>query len=206
MLPRPRSVQIALDVLLWSLWSCTEEVLVGNSGGRESAASQRAEHTGSPFPWMLRGKSSCDVPASAIGRLKVTGPECAVKPRADLQFLVGEWPSQQRSLYRTCHDCNSWFRFSPCGAHRLQTMTLVPSTNAAIEKFAAKAESAASEKGAKDFSKSEAEQATARESYHGRFRLQRDRDWRRHEQRRHSRRACPRLLLMNLPRCPPRSL
>ena len=31
---------------------------------------------------------------------------------------------------------------------------------------------------------------------------QRDRDWRRHEQRLHSRRACRRLQLMNLPRCP----
>ena len=71
---------------------CLLEFLSENSGGRESAASQRTEHTGSPL--MLRGKSSCDVPASVIGRLKVTGPERAVKPRADLQFLVGEWPSQ----------------------------------------------------------------------------------------------------------------
>ena len=70
------------------------EFLSENSGGRGSAASQRTEHTGSPLPLMLRGKSSCDVPASVIGRLKVTGPERAVKPRADLQFLVGEWPSQ----------------------------------------------------------------------------------------------------------------
>ena len=123
----------------------------GKQGKRGFVANRT--HTGSSFPLMLRGKSSCDVPASAIGRLKVTGPERAVNPRADLQFLVGEWPSQQRSLYRTCH----WFRFSPCGARRLQTMTLVASTNAAIEKFAAKAESAVSEKEAKDFSKYEAE-------------------------------------------------
>ena len=57
-------------------------------------------------------------------------------------------------------------------------MTLVASTNAAIEKFAVETESAVSEKEAKDFSKSEAEQATARGLYHGRFRLQRDREWR----------------------------
>ena len=31
------------------------------------------------------------------------------------------------SPYRTCHDCNSWFRFSPCGAHRLPQMP--PSRN-----------------------------------------------------------------------------
>ena len=31
------------------------------------------------------------------------------------------------SLYRTCRDCNSWLWFSPCGAHRLQMMTLVAS-------------------------------------------------------------------------------
>ena len=76
MLPRPSSVQSALDVLLWSLWSGTEDVLVG----------VLSENSG-----------SCDEPASVIGRLKVTGPERAVKPRADLQFLVGEWPSQQQS-------------------------------------------------------------------------------------------------------------
>ena len=158
MLPCPSSVQIALDVPLRSFWSCAEEVLVGVSlwkireAGKARLRGEPNTHRSS-FPLMLRGKSSCDVPASAIGRLKVTGPERAVNPRADLQFLVGEWPSQQRSLYRTCH----WFRFSPCGARRLQTMTLVASTNAAIEKFTAKAESAASEKEAKDFSKYEAE-------------------------------------------------
>ena len=31
------------------------------------------------------------------------------------------------SLYRTCRDDNSWFRFSPCGAHRLPQMP--PSRN-----------------------------------------------------------------------------
>merc|ERR1712064_142302 len=31
------------------------------------------------------------------------------------------------SLCRACRDCNSWLRFSPCGAHRLQMMTLATS-------------------------------------------------------------------------------
>ena len=52
---------------------CLLEFLSENSVGRESAASQRIEHTGSSFLLMLRGKSSCVVPASVIGRLKVTG-------------------------------------------------------------------------------------------------------------------------------------
>ena len=30
------------------------------------------------------------------------------------------------SLCRTCRDHNSWLRFSPCEAHRLQMLTLVP--------------------------------------------------------------------------------
>ena len=82
-------------VVLHRRSACWSFSLKIREGGRESAASQRTEHTGSPL--MLRGKSSCDVPASVIGRLKVTGPERAVKPRADLQFLVGEWPSKQHS-------------------------------------------------------------------------------------------------------------
>ena len=52
---------------------CLLEFPSENSGGRESAASQRIEHTGNSFLLMLRGKSSCVVPASDIGRLKVTG-------------------------------------------------------------------------------------------------------------------------------------
>ena len=55
-----------------ALKKCLLEFLSENSGGRESTASQRIEHTGGPFPLMLWGKSSCNVPASVIGRLKVT--------------------------------------------------------------------------------------------------------------------------------------
>ena len=68
------------------LWFLSE-----NSGGRESAASRRTEHTGSPFPLMLQGKSSCDVPASVIGRLKVTGPE-RVQRRHSLMTCVSTAP------------------------------------------------------------------------------------------------------------------
>ena len=64
--PLPQHSHAAIN----RLWFLSE-----NSGGRESAASRRTEHTGSPFPLMLQEKSSCDVPASVIGRLKVTGPE-----------------------------------------------------------------------------------------------------------------------------------
>ena len=50
-----------------ALKKCSLEFLSEHSGGRESTASQRIEHTGGPFPLMLWGKSSCDVPASVIG-------------------------------------------------------------------------------------------------------------------------------------------
>ena len=82
----------------------------------------------------------CSINSDQIFRSSCRGVHCAGSSCVLRRASTGSgiFDATACSLYRTCHDCNSWFRFSPCGAHRLPTMTLVASTNAAIEKFAAK--------------------------------------------------------------------